>query len=97
MDTSTAPGKAIFDMVGVFAEFETNLRHERQAEGIVAAKGKGIYRGCPPKIDMDSIWDRIAEEQSPTRIAREMGVSRGTVYNAKGKVVGEHGKARLGL
>ena len=38
VDTSTAAGKAFFDMLGVFAEFETNLRRERQAEGITAAK-----------------------------------------------------------
>ena len=38
VDTSTAAGKAFFDMLGVFAEFETNLRRERQMEGIVAAK-----------------------------------------------------------
>ena len=93
MDTSTANGKAFFDMLGVFAEFETNLRRERQAEGIVVAKRKGTYRGRPPKIDMDAIRDRIAEGQSPTRIAREMRISRGTVYKAKGKVVGEHDKA----
>ena len=66
-------GKAFFDMLGVFAEFETNLRRERQAEGISAARRKGTYRGRPPKIDMDAIRDRIAEGQSPTRIAREMG------------------------
>ena len=29
VDTSTAAGKAFFDMLGVFAEFETNLRRER--------------------------------------------------------------------
>src|SRR6056297_3567386 len=50
VDTSTAAGKAFFDMLGVFAEFETNLRRERQAEGIAAAKRKGVYRGRPPQI-----------------------------------------------
>src|SRR5690606_22848981 len=34
IDTSTAAGKAFLDMLGVFAEFETNLRRERQMEGI---------------------------------------------------------------
>ena len=38
VDTSTAAGKAFFDMLGVFAEFETNLRRERQAEGIAAGE-----------------------------------------------------------
>ena len=42
-------------MLGVFAEFETNLRRERQAEGITAAKHRGVYRGRPPKIDMGGI------------------------------------------
>jgi DNA invertase Pin-like site-specific DNA recombinase len=34
IDTSTAAGKCFLDMLGVFAEFETNLRRERQLEGI---------------------------------------------------------------
>ena len=38
IDTRTAAGKAFLDMLGFFAEFETNLRHERQLEGIAAAK-----------------------------------------------------------
>ena len=91
VDTSTATGKAFFDMLGVFAEFETNLRRERQSEGIAAAKRRGAYRGRPPRIDMDAIRERIAEGQSPTRIAREMGISRGTVYKARGEE-GEHGE-----
>jgi DNA invertase Pin-like site-specific DNA recombinase len=43
IDTGTAAGKAFLDMLGVFAEFETNLRKERQAEGIAAAKARGVY------------------------------------------------------
>ena len=39
IDTSTPAGKAFLDMLGVFAEFETNLRRERQMEGIAKAKG----------------------------------------------------------
>jgi DNA invertase Pin-like site-specific DNA recombinase len=45
IDTSTASGKAFLDMLGVFAEFETNLRRERQMEGINAAKGQGRPQG----------------------------------------------------
>lgn len=83
VDTSTATGKAFFDMLGVFAEFETNLRRERQAEGIAAAKGRGVYRGRISKIDVGAIQEMLTEGRSPTDIAREMGVSRGTVYKAK--------------
>ena len=43
VDTGTAAGKAFLDMLGVFAEFETNLRRERQLEGIAPAK----TRRCP--------------------------------------------------
>lgn len=83
VDTSTAAGKAFFDMLGVFAEFETNLRRERQAEGVAAAKKRGVYRGRPPKIDMEGIKERLANGLSPTVIARDLGISRGTVYKAK--------------
>ena len=83
VDTSTAAGKAFFDMLGVFAKFETNLRRERQAEGVAAAKQRGAYRGRPPRIDMDAIKHRLAMGLSPTAIARELRVSRGTVYKAR--------------
>jgi DNA invertase Pin-like site-specific DNA recombinase len=83
VDTSTAAGKAFFDMLGVFAEFETNLRRERQAEGIAAAKQKGVYRGRPPRIDQNAIRDRLSSGQTPTEIALDLGISRGTVYKAK--------------
>lgn len=83
VDTSTAAGKAFFDMLGVFAEFETNLRRERQAEGIAAAKHRGVYRGRPPKIDIGGIKTLLSEGLSPTEISRKMGISRGTVYKAK--------------
>ena len=83
MDTSTAAGKAFFDMLGVFAEFETNLRRERQAEVIAAAKLRGAYRGRPPRINMDAIRKRLATGLSPMQIARELKVSRGTGYKAR--------------
>ena len=86
VDTSTAAGKAFFDMLGVFAEFETNLRRERQAEGIAAAKPRGVYRGRIPRIDIDAIQAKLVAGCSPTEIARKMGVSRGTVYKAKARM-----------
>ena len=83
VDTSTAAGKAFFDMLGVFAEFETNLRRERQAEGIVAAKKRGIYKGRPPKIDRNEIRQRLKQGHGPTQIARDLGISRDTVYQVR--------------
>jgi Resolvase, N terminal domain len=46
-----AAGKCFLDMLGVFAEFETNLRRERQLEGIAKAKAAGVYKGRPASID----------------------------------------------
>jgi DNA invertase Pin-like site-specific DNA recombinase len=46
IDTSTAAGKCFLDMLGVFAEFETNLRRERRLEGIAKAKAAGVYTGA---------------------------------------------------
>ena len=83
VDTSTATGKAFFDMLGVFAEFETNLRRERQADGIAAAKNKGIYKGRPPSINQDKIKQHLLEGKRPTQIAKELEISRGTIYKVK--------------
>ena len=83
VDTSTAAGKAFFDMLGVFAEFETNLRRERQADGIAAAKSKGIYKGRPPSICQDKIKQHLLEGKRPTQIAKELEISRGTIYKIK--------------
>lgn len=80
IDTSTAAGKAFLDMLGVFAEFETNLRKERQAEGIEAAKARGVYKGGKPRIDPEVIRKLVAEGVKPAHIARQLGISRGTVY-----------------
>jgi len=80
IDTGTAAGKAFLDMLGVFAEFETNLRKERQAEGIAAAKARGVYKGGKRRIDPDAVRQLAAEGVRPAHIARQLGVSRGTVY-----------------
>jgi len=51
IDTRSTAGKAFLDMLGVFAEFETNLRRERQLEGIAAAKARGAYHGRKQSVD----------------------------------------------
>ena len=82
IDTSTAAGKAFLDMLGVFAEFETNLRRERQMEGIAKAKAKGIYKGRKPVIDPERVRELHAQGMRTMAIARELGVSRSTVWRA---------------
>lgn len=80
IDTSTAAGKAFLDMLGVFAEFETNLRKERQAEGIAKAKAAGVYKGRKPEIDRASILKLKAEGLGATAIAKRLGIGRASVY-----------------
>ena len=83
IDTSTAAGKAFLDMLGVFAEFETNLRRERQMEGIAAAKARGVYagKGRPASIDPAEVHRlRHEEKLRPTAIARRLGIGRASVY-----------------
>jgi DNA invertase Pin-like site-specific DNA recombinase len=83
IDTSTAAGKAFLDMLGVFAEFETNLRRERQMEGIAAAKAKGVYKGRPAKINPQDIATRKAKGMGASAIAKELGIARASVYRIK--------------
>jgi DNA invertase Pin-like site-specific DNA recombinase len=61
IDTSTAAGKCFLDMLGVFAEFETNLRKERQLEGMADAKARGVYRGRKASIDPGQVKALKAE------------------------------------
>jgi DNA invertase Pin-like site-specific DNA recombinase len=82
IDTGTAAGKCFLDMLGVFAEFETNLRRERQLEGIAKAKAAGVYKGRPASIDEARIRELKAQGMRPTDIAKTLGVGRSSVYRA---------------
>jgi DNA invertase Pin-like site-specific DNA recombinase len=85
VDTGTASGKAFLDMLGVFAEFETNLRRERQLEGIRAAKERGVYRGRRPSIDTAEVRRlREQEKLGPAAIAKRLGIGRASVYRVLG-------------
>ena len=80
VDTGTAAGKAFLDMLGVFAEFETNLRKERQLEGIAAAKKAGLYKGRPASIDVTKVKALQASGMGPSAIAEQLGIGRASVY-----------------
>jgi DNA invertase Pin-like site-specific DNA recombinase len=80
VDTSTPAGKAFLDMLGVFAEFETNLRRERQIEGIEAAKARGVYKGRPRTIPPDEVKRLLKEGVGATEVARRLGIGRASVY-----------------
>ena len=80
IDTSTAAGKCFLDMLGVFAEFETNLCRERQLEGIARAKAEGVYKGRPASIDAAKVRAMKAEGIGATEIAKALKIGRASVY-----------------
>jgi DNA invertase Pin-like site-specific DNA recombinase len=84
IDTSSASGRAFLQMLGVFAEFETAIRKERQLEGIAKAKAEGVYKGRKPSIDMNRIRELRAEGRGASEIARTLGIGRASVYRVIG-------------
>lgn len=82
IDTSTPAGKAFLDMLGVFAEFETSIRRERQMEGIAKAKAAGKYKGRKPtaKVKSEDALRLKAEGVPVTQICKELGISRSSFY-----------------
>ena len=84
IDTATASGKAFIGMLGVFAEFETNLRKERQLAGIAAAKAKGKHLGRKSILSdkqQKEIRSKTKAGINPSILSRDYGVSRATIYN----------------
>ncbi|MQY50078.1 helix-turn-helix domain-containing protein [Rhizobiales bacterium RZME27] len=80
VDTSTPEGMAFFQMLGVFAQFETAIRRERQLEGIAAAKADGRYKGRTATIDAERIKQLVAEGKGATEIAKQLKIGRASVY-----------------
>ena len=84
IDTSTPAGIAFLQMLGVFAQFETAIRRERQMEGIAKAKAAGAYKGRKPSVPSDQVRDLRQQGVSPTEIAKRLGIARASVYRALG-------------
>jgi DNA invertase Pin-like site-specific DNA recombinase len=81
---SEDPFKALMlNMLGSFAEFERSLIKSRQAEGIKLAKEKGAYKGrskCLTPEQAEEVRTRTAAGVSKSRVAKDMGVTRQTLY-----------------
>lgn len=84
IDTSTPTGRLFFTMIAAIGEFETELRKERQREGIDAALAKGAdspFRGRPPSIRLKDVQAALVlHNGSKAAAARELGISRDSVY-----------------
>ena len=82
VDTTTRTGKLVMGILALIAEFETEIRRERQMEGIARAKAEGRMGGRP-KLVNDAIEGRVRELRksgtSIRKIAAEIGFSKATV------------------
>ncbi len=83
IDTSTPTGKLLFNMLASIAEFETEIRKERQLEGIEKAKEKGVQFGRKAKLNDQQIESLRRDRESGIKIKDLMnryGLSKASVY-----------------
>ncbi|WP_446751457.1 recombinase family protein [Vibrio sp. S9_S30] len=85
IDTSTSTGRLMFNMLESIAEFENDLRTERQAEGIAKAKENGVKFGRPAKLNEQicrAIHLRRTEGAAIGQLAKEFQLGEATIYRA---------------
>jgi DNA invertase Pin-like site-specific DNA recombinase len=78
-------GTLMLTILGGIAQFERSLIRERQSEGIALAKERGVYKGRKPSLTPEHIADarqRVEAGIPKAKIARDLGVSRQTLYTA---------------
>lgn len=82
IDTSTATGELMLNMVGAIAQFERAIMLERQREGIAKAKAAGKYRGRQPtaRARTAEVLALKAEGVEVAEIVRRTGMGRASVY-----------------
>jgi DNA invertase Pin-like site-specific DNA recombinase len=84
LDTETTMGRMFWQMMGIFAEMENNLRKERQMSGIRKAQEHGVKFGRPSNINEAVVQSvkLLRERGTPIRkIARQLEIGVGSVYN----------------
>lgn len=82
MDTNTSTGKLLLGVLASIAEFESDIRRERQREGINRAKAAGIYKGRKPSVDTAAVRSLRDEGLGGSEIAKRLGIGRASVYRA---------------
>lgn len=89
-ESSDPRAQLMLGILGSFAEFERSIIRERQAEGIVLAKKAGKYTGRKRALTPEQVQEarqRAAAGESKVAIAKELGVSRATLYRALSSTV----------
>ncbi|QGM48319.1 recombinase family protein [Methylocystis heyeri] len=82
--TAGSMGRMVITILGMVADMELKFIKDRQRAGIEAARAEGVYKGRKKNVDDDEIRRRIAAGASKASVARELKVSRMTVYRALG-------------
>lgn len=80
--TAGSMGRMVITILGMVADMELKFINDRQKAGIDAAKAGGVYTGRKKNIDDAEIRKRIAAGASKAAVARDLNVSRMTVYRA---------------
>ncbi|MEH8198238.1 recombinase family protein [Aeromonas allosaccharophila] len=81
IDTGSAQGRLMLSMLGAFAEFELEIRKERQMDGIAKAKEQGKYLGRPKTLDEEAIREALKEGGKSIReIATSLGIGKTSVH-----------------
>lgn len=84
LNVSSKEGRAMLTIFAAFAQLERETIRERQAEGIAAAKAAGRYAKAPKLTDeqINQAQAQVEAGVPKARIARDLGVSRQTLYSA---------------
>lgn len=80
--TNTSTGKLMLAVLGAVAQFENDIRRERQREGIEKAKAAGKYKGRPKSIDPEAVRTLHQRGLGASQIAKELKIARASVYRA---------------
>ena len=81
-NTDSPASKLVLTVMAGIAEFERGRMRERQREGNVLAKTKGVFKGGKVRFDPTVIQQKRAEGMTPTEIARHLGCNPATVFRA---------------
>ncbi len=87
IDTTTPTGKLMFNMLSAIAEFETELRKERQADGITKALDNGVKFGAKPKLTAQEVQQMQIDRDAGMLIKDvcvKYGLSKASVYRILG-------------
>ncbi len=82
-DKTNPFSELMLNLLASVAEFERAMIKERQKEGVQIAKAKGLYKGRKQEIteeQIDEIKRRVADGEAKTRIAKDMNISRDSLY-----------------